>query len=84
MFSFDCIIEIIFSFCAANNYAGIMKKGMTFTIEPILSLGSTSFKVLKDEWTAVTTDNSRTAQFEHTILITQKGCEVLTIADPVE
>lgn len=57
---------------------------MIFTIEPILSLGSTAFKVLKDEWTAVTTDNSRTAQFEHTILITQNGCEVLTIAESDE
>lgn len=57
---------------------------MTFTIEPILSLGSTGFKILKDEWTAATTDDSRTAQFEHTILITRKGCEVLTIADSDE
>lgn len=61
-----------------------MKNGMTFTIEPILSLGSTGFKILKDEWTAATTDDSRTAQFEHTILITRKGCEVLTIADSDE
>lgn len=61
-----------------------MHTGMTFTIEPILSLGSPSFKILEDEWTAVTKDNSRTAQFEHTILITSKGCEVLTIADADE
>lgn len=53
--------------------------GMTFTIEPILCVGKNSFKVLSDQWTAVTKDNSRSAQFEHTILITPKGCEILTI-----
>lgn len=57
-----------------------MKPNMTFTIEPILSLGSPRFRVLEDHWTAVTVDNSRTAQFEHTILITRDGCEILTIA----
>lgn len=61
-----------------------MAPGMAFTIEPILTLGSPKFTILQDEWTAVTKDNSRTAQFEHTILITNKGCEVLTIADPDE
>lgn len=70
-----------FSFSTANAYPGVMLTGMTFTIEPILSLGSSRFRVLEDEWTAVTRDNSRTAQFEHTILITNKGCEVLTIPD---
>lgn len=53
----------------------------TFTIEPLLSLGNTSSKVLSDEWTVVTKDNSRTAQFEHTILITISGCEILTIPE---
>lgn len=56
-----------------------MKPGMTFTIEPILSLGSPRFTILRDKWTAVTADNSRTAQFEHTVLIRRDGCEVLTI-----
>lgn len=55
-----------------------MLPGMTFTIEPILSQGSTEIEVLEDGWTAVTIDNSRTAQVEHTILITDTGCDVLT------
>lgn len=54
---------------------------MVFTIEPILSLGHTRFKILSDEWTAISADNSRSAQFEHTILITRDGCEILTIPD---
>lgn len=54
---------------------------MTFTIEPILCLGNPAFKILSDEWTAVTKDKSRTAQFEHTISITGSGCEVLTLPD---
>lgn len=58
-----------------------MMAGMTFTIEPILSVGNTTHKVLKDEWTAVTKDNSRAAQFEHTILITRDGYEILTLSD---
>lgn len=74
----------IYYFSAANAYPGIMISGMTFTIEPILSIGSPNFSILEDEWTAVTKDNSRTAQFEHSILITSKGCEVLTIADSDE
>lgn len=58
-----------------------MLPGMTFTIEPILSLGEPKFKVLHDDWTAATRDNSRTAQFEHTILITTEGYEILTYPD---
>lgn len=56
-----------------------MLPGMTFTIEPILCLGNPKFKILNDEWTAVTKDNSRTAQFEHTILISSDGAEILTL-----
>lgn len=62
----------------ANYCNGKMLPGMTFTIEPILSQGSTEIEVLEDGWTAVTIDNSRTAQVEHTILITDTGCDVLT------
>lgn len=58
-----------------------MLPGMTFTIEPILCLGEPKFKVLSDDWTATTRDNSRTAQFEHTILITTDGHEILTYPD---
>lgn len=58
-----------------------MMPGMTFTIEPILCLGRPTFRILNDEWTAVTKDNSRTAQFEHTILITSHGVDILTLPD---
>lgn len=58
-----------------------MMAGVTFTIEPILCLGNPAFKILSDDWTAVTKDNSRSAQFEHTILITTTGCEILTLPD---
>lgn len=51
---------------------------MTFTIEPILSLGGGEIGILEDGWTAITLDNSRSAQFEHTILITDMGAEILT------
>lgn len=64
-----------------NPYPGVMMPGMTFTIEPILCLGRPTFKVLDDQWTAVTKDNSRTAQFEHTILISTDGVDILTLPD---
>lgn len=64
-----------------NENMGVMLPGMTFTIEPILSLGGSEVRILDDAWTAVTIDNSRTAQSEHTILITEHGCEVLTQPD---
>ncbi|XP_070528570.1 methionine aminopeptidase 1D, mitochondrial isoform X2 [Cardiocondyla obscurior] len=63
----------------ANNFPEKMKTGMTFTIEPALSQGSTQIEILEDGWTTCTIDNSRTAQAEHTILITDIGCEVLTL-----
>lgn len=58
-----------------------MKPGMTFTIEPMINLGKRYCKVLKDEWTVVTKDKKPSAQFEHTILITPDGYEILTL-DP--
>ncbi|XP_003747588.1 methionine aminopeptidase 1D, mitochondrial [Galendromus occidentalis] len=56
----------------------VMKTGMTFTIEPVISEGEDEIAVLEDGWTAVTLDKSRTAQFEHTVLITDDGAEILT------
>jgi methionyl aminopeptidase len=56
----------------------IMRPGMTFTIEPMITLGTVNYKVWDDDWTAVTADGRRTAQFEHTILVTDEGCDVLT------
>ncbi|XP_023320759.1 methionine aminopeptidase 1D, mitochondrial-like [Eurytemora carolleeae] len=61
-----------------NSYPGKMAAGMVFTIEPCLSEGDRRIRFLRDGWTAVTVDNSRTAQAEHTILITQTGAEILT------
>lgn len=55
-----------------------MLPGMVFTIEPILSLGEQEIEILDDGWTAVTTDQSRSAQFEHTILVTESGVDILT------
>lgn len=72
------IRHLLFQF-TANDYSGRMKAGMTFTIEPVLSQGMTQFEILEDGWTACTVDNSRTAQIEHTVLITDDGCEILTL-----
>lgn len=55
-----------------------MLTGMIFTIEPIITQGSREVVILEDGWTAVTEDNARTAQFEHTILITPTGFQILT------
>ena len=59
----------------------IMEPGMVFTIEPMITLGSWREKMWDNGWTAVTTDGRRTAQFEHTILVTKAGAEILT-AEP--
>ncbi|XP_076062196.1 methionine aminopeptidase 1D, mitochondrial isoform X2 [Oratosquilla oratoria] len=61
-----------------NSYPGSMEEGMTFTIEPILTQGSQDAIILEDGWTAVMLDNARAAQFEHTVLITSSGHEILT------
>lgn len=63
----------------SNSEKGIMKSGMTFTIEPVICEGKPDIVILEDGWTAVTLDNSRCAQFEHTVLITEEGVEVLTV-----
>ncbi|MBD2139490.1 type I methionyl aminopeptidase [Anabaena sp. FACHB-1237] len=55
-----------------------LKPGMTLAIEPILNAGSKTTRVLADKWTAVTVDNSLSAQFEHTVLVTDDGYEILT------
>lgn len=56
-----------------------MKPGMTFTIEPMINIGAKDCRVLKDGWTVVTRDKSWSAQFEHTILVTETGHEILTL-----
>ncbi|XP_018570426.1 methionine aminopeptidase 1D, mitochondrial isoform X2 [Anoplophora glabripennis] len=62
-----------------NSYPGVMEAGMTFTIEPILTQGEELIEILHDNWTAVTYDCARTAQFEHTVLITDSGADILTL-----
>jgi methionyl aminopeptidase len=59
---------------------GDIVPGMTFTIEPMISIGDWHHEMWDDGWTAVTADRSRTAQFEHTLLVTDTGAEVLTVA----
>ncbi|MGA0986358.1 MAG: type I methionyl aminopeptidase [Candidatus Nanopelagicales bacterium] len=56
----------------------LMQEGMTFTIEPMLTLGSIDYDMWSDGWTAVTKDKKRTAQFEHTLVVTATGAEILT------
>jgi methionyl aminopeptidase len=51
---------------------------MVFTVEPMINLGNAEVRVLDDGWTVVTADGSLSAQFEHTILVTRDGCEILT------
>jgi methionyl aminopeptidase len=55
-----------------------LRAGMTLAIEPILNAGSKHTRTLSDKWTAVTVDNSLSAQFEHTVLVTETGYEILT------
>jgi len=57
----------------------VLEPGMTFTIEPMLTLGTIDYEVWQDGWTAVTKDRKRTAQFEHTVLVTADGHEILTL-----
>jgi methionyl aminopeptidase len=61
-----------------RNHGMRLRAGMCFTIEPMINLGGYEVEVLDDNWTAVTRDRSLSAQFEHTLVVTKKGCEVLT------
>jgi len=56
----------------------VMEPGMVFTIEPMITVGTWREKMWDNGWTAVTADGKRTAQFEHTVLVTGEGCEILT------
>ena len=61
-----------------NKAKGVMKEGHVFTVEPMINLGSCDDITWGDNWTAVTRDGKRSAQFEHTVLVTKDGCEILT------
>lgn len=64
---------------AAPGYAKVIEPGMTFTVEPMLNVGTHEWDMWDDDWTVVTRDRRRSAQFEHTILITSSGPEILTL-----
>lgn len=57
----------------------MMEPGMTFTIEPMITLGTHEYEIWKDGWTVVTKDRRWTAQFEHTVVVTEDGYEILTL-----
>ncbi|XP_062430179.1 methionine aminopeptidase 1 isoform X3 [Rhea pennata] len=63
---------------AKNKAVGVMKPGHVFTIEPMICEGGWQDETWPDGWTAVTRDGKRSAQFEHTLLVTDTGCEILT------
>ena len=71
---------IIPHYDSAPMYSDEMKVGMVFTIEPMLTLGTHQWDMWPDGWTVVTKDKSITAQFEHTLVVTETGAEILTLA----
>lgn len=70
---------IIPHYDAAPAYNTVIEPGMTFTIEPMLTLGTVEWDMWDDDWTVLTRDRKRTAQFEHTLLVTESGAEILTL-----
>ena len=62
----------------------LIEEGMTFTIEPMLTLGTFDYSMWADGWTVVTADGRWSAQFEHTLVVTRTGAEVLTLPSPVD
>jgi len=64
---------------AAPRYDTVIEPGMVFTIEPMLNLGTAEWVVWDDDWTVLTADGRRSAQFEHTLLVTDDGAEILTL-----
>ncbi|TFD03751.1 MULTISPECIES: type I methionyl aminopeptidase [unclassified Cryobacterium] len=63
----------------APQYDTVMEVGMVFTIEPMLTLGTSDWDIWSDDWTVLTRDRSMTAQFEHTLVVTERGAEILTL-----
>lgn len=61
------------------NATTVIEAGMVFTVEPMLTLGTTEWDLWDDDWTVVTRDRSLTAQFEHTLVVTERGAEILTL-----
>lgn len=70
---------IIPHYDSAPTYDTVMQVGMVFTIEPMLTLGTHAWEMWADDWTVTTKDKSMTAQFEHTLVVTERGAEILTL-----
>ncbi len=70
---------IIPHYDSAPLYDTVMEVGMVFTIEPMLTTGSNEWDMWADGWTVTTKDRSNTAQFEHTLVVTERGAEILTL-----
>ncbi|HZI98024.1 MAG TPA: type I methionyl aminopeptidase [Actinomycetales bacterium] len=70
---------IVPHFDSAPYHDDVMEVGMTFTVEPMLCLGTAEWDMWDDGWTVVTRDRRRSAQFEHTVLVTEAGPEILTL-----
>jgi methionyl aminopeptidase len=70
---------IIPHYDSAPAYDTEMVPGMVFTIEPMLTLGGPEWDMWTDDWTVTTKDKSITAQFEHTLVVTERGAEILTL-----
>ncbi|TQL47898.1 methionine aminopeptidase type I [Homoserinimonas aerilata] len=64
---------------SAPQFDTVMEPGMVFTIEPMLTLGTHEWDMWDDDWTVTTKDRSLTAQFEHTLVVTERGAEILTL-----
>ncbi|XVF79864.1 hypothetical protein PTKIN_Ptkin15bG0024200 [Pterospermum kingtungense] len=77
--TYECLEKAI---SIGNKAVGMMKAGQTFTIEPMINAGIWRDQMWPDGWTAVTADGKRSAQFEHTLLVTETGVEVLTARLP--
>ena len=73
----------VFNFRTSDLPNVTLRSGMTLAVEPILNAGIKGCRTLKDRWTVVTADGSLSAQWEHTVLVTDSGCEILTDRDAV-
>lgn len=74
---------IIPHYDAPDQFTDLIEEGMVFTIEPMLTLGTHEWDMWADDWTVTTKDKSLTAQFEHTIVVTESGAEILTLPSSV-
>lgn len=76
---FHCDPQVLHYF--ADDGGVILQEGMVFTIEPMINAGKKEIRLMNDGWTVKTKDRSHSAQFEHQILVTKNGCEIMTIRE---